>query len=66
MQSFVRMSKLTDIVGRADYISNEKRQEHIIVERSYADWKPYQEYERSHQKTNKANNEGRELIIALP
>ncbi|MDE5834596.1 MAG: hypothetical protein K2H26_03645, partial [Ruminococcus sp.] len=25
-----------------------------------------QEYERSHQKTNKANNEGRELIIALP
>lgn len=66
MQSFVRMSKLTDIVGRADYISNEKRQEHIIIERSYADWKPYQEYERSHQKTNKANNEGRELIIALP
>ncbi len=66
MQSFVRMSKLTDIVGRADYISNEKRQEHIIIERSYADWKPYQEYERSHKKTNKANNEGRELIIALP
>lgn len=66
MQSFVRMSKLTDIVGRADYISNEKRQEHIVIERSYADWKPYQEYERSHQKTNKANNEGRELIIALP
>lgn len=62
----MRMSKLTDIVGRADYISNEKRQEHIIIERSYADWKPYQEYERSHQKTNKANNEGRELIIALP
>lgn len=66
MQSFVKMSKLTDIVGRADYISNEKRQEHIVIERSYADWKPYQEYERSHQKTNKANNEGRELIIALP
>ena len=66
MQSFVKMSKLTDIVGRADYISNEKRQEHIIAENSYADWKPYQEYERSHQKTNKANNEGRELIIALP
>lgn len=66
MQSFVKMSKLMDIVGRADYISNEKRQEHIVIERSYADWKPYQEYERSHQKTNKANNEGRELIIALP
>lgn len=50
----IRMSKLTDIVGWADYIINEKQQEHIIVEHSYADWKPYQEYER------------RELIIALP
>ncbi len=25
MQSFVRMPKLTDIVGRADYIRNEKK-----------------------------------------
>lgn len=66
MQTFVRMSKLSNIVGRADYISNPARQEHIVLARSYADWKPYQEFERTHQRSSKANNEGRELIIALP
>jgi len=66
MQTFVRVSKLPNIVGRADYISNPERQEHIVLARSYADWKPYQEFERAHQKSSKANNEGRELIIALP
>lgn len=66
MQFFMRMSKLSNIVGRADYISNPARQEHIVLARSYADWKPYQEFERTHRKSSKANNEGRELIIALP
>lgn len=66
MQFFMRMSKLLNIVGRADYISNPARQEHIVLARSYADWKPYQEFERTHRKSSKANNEGRELIIALP
>ena len=66
MQFFLRMSKLSSIVGRADYISNPARQEHIVLARSYADWKPYQEFERTHRKSSKANNEGRELIIALP
>ena len=67
MQTFVRMSKLSNIVGRSDYISNPERQEHIVFTRSYsADWKAYQEFERTHQKSSKANNEGRELIIALP
>ena len=66
MQTFVRMSKLSNIVGRSDYISNPKRQEDIVAARSYADWKPYQAYERTHQRSAKANNEGRELIIALP
>ena len=66
MQAFVRMSKLTNIVGRADYISNPERQEHIVLARCYADWKPYQAFERTHRRSDKANNEGRELIIALP
>ncbi len=60
------MSKLSNIVGRSDYISNPDRQENIVATKTYANWKEYQEYERTHQKTNKANNEGRELIIALP
>ena len=71
--SFIRMTKLTDVRGRVDYISNPKRQEHL-----YAVWgtaKPeYWEYLsrqaqfefwRSNQKTGKCI-EARELIIALP
>ena len=66
MKTFVRMSKLSDIVGRSDYISNPDRQEHIVAAKSYANWKPYQAYERQHQRSSEPNNEGRELIIALP
>lgn len=66
MQTFVRMSKLSNIVGRSDYISNPERQEDIVAAASYADWKAYQAFEREHQRSSKANNEGRELIIALP
>ena len=66
MNNFVRMSKLSNIVGRSDYISNPNRQENILAKSTSIDWKPYQEYERTHKKSSKANNEGRELIIALP
>lgn len=66
MQTFVRMSKLSDIVGRSDYISNPERQEDIVAAKCYADWKQYQAYERKHQHSSTPNNEGRELIIALP
>ena len=66
MKTFVRMSKLSDIVGRSDYISNPDRQEHIVAAENYAHWKDYQAYERKHQRSSEPNNEGRELIIALP
>lgn len=66
MKLFIRVTKLSNIVGRADYISNSKRQEKIIVTSTSIDWKPYQDFERSNKKTNKNNNEGREIIIALP
>ena len=60
------MSKLSNIFGRSDYISNPNRQENILAKSASIDRKPYQEYERTHKKSSKANNEGRELIIALP
>lgn len=66
MKSFVRMTKLSNIGGRAEYITNEKKQEAILAKSEAIDWKPYQEFERTNQKTALANNEGRELIIALP
>lgn len=66
MKGFARMTKLSNIGGRADYISNPKRQEEILAKSESVDWKPYQEYEQSHQMSARRNNEGRELIIALP
>lgn len=68
MKGFVRMTKLSNIGGRADYISNPKRQEEILVKSESVDWKPYQEFEMAKSKTLHEGKsiEGRELIIALP
>ncbi len=71
--SFIRMTKLTDVRGRVDYISNPKRQEHLYA--TYSTVKPefwqylseqaQHDFWKSNQKTGKCI-EGRELIIALP
>lgn len=66
MKSFARVTKLSNIGGRADYITNEKKQEAILAKSEVVDWKPYQNFERANQRTATANNEGREMIIALP
>ena len=71
--SFVRTTKLTDVQGRVDYISNPKRQEHLYAFYSTVGpefWQRLSEqaqfdFWRSHQKTGKCI-EARELIIALP
>ena len=71
--SFVRTTKLTDVKGRVDYISNPKRQEHLYAFYSTVEpefWQRLSEqaqfdFWRSHQKTGKCI-EARELIIALP
>lgn len=65
MQSFVRMTKLPNISGRAGYISNPDKQEEIVLQSEAVDWQPYVEYELANQKTDKKNNQGRELVIAL-
>ena len=66
MQNFVKVTKLTNINGRADYISSPERQEKILASSPAVDFKPYAEYERTHQRSDTPNNEGREIIIALP
>lgn len=66
MKSFARMTKLSNIGGRADYITNERKQEAILAKSEAVDWKPYQDFERANQRTATANNEGREMIVALP
>lgn len=67
------MTKLTDVRGRVDYISNPKRQENLYA--TYSTVKPefwqylseqaQYDFWKSNQKTGKCI-EGRELIIALP
>lgn len=70
MKNFVKMTKLTaksgGIKGRAEYISDKERQENLIYASEPVDWKSYRSFEKKNQKSNTPNNEGRELIIALP
>ena len=70
MYTYVRATKLTDIVGRSAYITNKtgrhKAEDILYCGGAVEDWKPYQDYERTHQRSSEPNNEGRELIIALP
>lgn len=71
--SFVRMSKLTDVKGRVDYISNPKRQEHLYATYStvepefwqYLSEQAQHDFRNSNQPGGKCV-EARELIIALP
>ena len=71
--SFIRMTKLTDVKGRVDYISNPKRQEHLYAVCStvkpefwqYLSEQAQHDFWKSNQKTGKCI-EGRELIIAFP
>ena len=71
--SFIRMSKLKDVCGRVDYISNPKRQEHLYATYSTVEsefWQHLSEqaqydFWKSNQPTGKCI-EARELIIALP
>lgn len=71
MQNFVRMTKLSDVVGRCSYIRNKQKQEEILLDRvtdavENVGWKAVAEFERTHRRSNKANNQARELIIQLP
>lgn len=65
---YVQNQKIKDVVGRSDYISNHDRQEDIVLHKSEMtfEWSYYRDYERQNQKSNRANNEAREMIIALP
>lgn len=65
---YSRQTKISNVVGRSDYISNEKRQEKIVLhsKSSEFDWKDYVDFEENNKRTDKANNQARELVIALP
>lgn len=66
MKSFARCTKLPSIGGRAAYMSDPGKQEEIVLESEPVDWQPYADYEATQHKTNKRQNEGREMMVSLP
>lgn len=63
-----RVAKISNVVGRSDYITDEKRQEEIVLhkENMQHSWQEHSAFEKAHQKTNVANNEALEIHYALP
>lgn len=65
---YARVSKITKASGRANYLTDEKRQEEIVlskIEMEYS-WQEHSNFEECHQKTNVKNNEALEVHFALP
>ena len=65
---YSRVTKINNVVGRSDYISNSSRQEFIELtgKSSDFDWIEYAAFEKVNQRSQEKNNEARELVIALP
>lgn len=63
-----RVAKISNAVGRCNYINDEERQEEIVLhkENMQHSWAEHSAFEKAHQKTNVANNEALEVHIALP
>ena len=67
--TFARQTKLSDIVGRSRYIQDNRKQEKVVLysdENMISDWKEYAKFEKNNRKNKEENNQGREIIIALP
>lgn len=67
--SFARQTKLNNVVGRSDYISNPSRQEEIVLhsfENMQNSWQEYADFETKNQRSKDTNNQAREIIIPLP
>jgi len=65
---YSRVTKLKNIKGRSDYISNPNRQDDIVLHQKNMryTWDDYVSFELAHQKSSEPNNQGRELVVALP
>ena len=63
-----RIAKISNVVGRSDYLNDEKRQEKIVLQKKEMQysWQEHSSFEKEHQKSNVANNEALEVHIALP
>lgn len=68
-KAFARQTKISNVVGRSNYISDPKRQENIVLHSNtnmQNPWQAYADFEKQNQKSKVANNQAREIIIPLP
>lgn len=65
---YARVAKISNVVGRSDYISNSDRQEEIILHEKHMqyDWSVHANFEKENQKSHVRNNEALEVHLALP
>ncbi len=63
-----RVNKITNVIGRSEYITDAKRQEEIVLHKSEMkySWSEHSNFEKNNKKTNIENNEALEIHIALP
>lgn len=63
-----RIAKISNVVGRSNYINDAERQEEIVLhkENMRYSWEEHSAFEKTHQKTSVANNEALEIHVALP
>lgn len=69
LKAYARQTKITNVVGRSDYISNQGRQEEIVLhsrKNMKSTWQEYADYENANKKNKEQNIQAREIVIALP
>ena len=66
--AYVQVTKISNAVGRSNYITDTKRQEEIVLSKSNMTytWEQHSVFEKENQKSKDENNEAREIIVALP
>lgn len=65
---YARISKITNAVGRSNYLTDEKRQEEIVLSKieMQHSWSEHSSFENDNKKSDVKNNEGLEVHFALP
>ena len=65
---YARDTALNNVSGRSEYISDQKRQEEIVLHEKNMKftWQDYSNFEANNQKSSNKNIEARETVIALP
>lgn len=65
---YAQESKLNNVKGRVQYITDKERQEEIVMQEVNMkyDWEDYISYEKENKKSVNENIQARETIVALP